>query len=66
MWIQSLRRKDWKQSRWEGPYQVLLVTAFAVRIAERVAWVHVTDNKKVGTHTNTAEHTELGNRTEYQ
>nr|XP_046188550.1 piggyBac transposable element-derived protein 4-like [Oncorhynchus gorbuscha] len=45
--IQSLTRIDWKQPRWEGPYQVPLVTAFAVRIAERAIWVHVTHCKRV-------------------
>jgi hypothetical protein len=40
--IQSLRRIDWKQPRWEGLYQVLLVTALAVRIAEITTWIHIT------------------------
>lgn len=58
VWIQSLRRLAWKKPHWEGPYQVLLVTAFAIRIAERATWVHVTHCKKVGTHTSTADHTQ--------
>ena len=54
VWVQSLKRKNWKQPRWEGPYQVLLVTAFAVRIAERATWVHITHCKRIG-HTDTGE-----------
>lgn len=54
VWVQSLKKKNWKQPRWEGPFQVLLVTAFAVRIAERATWVHVTHCKRVG-HTGTVE-----------
>ena len=52
--IQSLRRKDRKQPHWEGPYQVLLMTAFAVRIAERASWVHITHCKRVR-HTDTVK-----------
>jgi hypothetical protein len=40
--IQSLRIIDRKQPHLEGPYQVLLVTAFVVRIPERATWVHIT------------------------
>ena len=47
VWIQSLRRTDGKQARWEGQYQLLLVIAFTVRIAERATWVHITHCKRV-------------------
>ncbi len=39
--IRDHRRKSWKSKRWLGPFQVLLVTHTAVKVAERALWVHV-------------------------
>ncbi|XP_077104233.1 uncharacterized protein LOC143757172 [Siphateles boraxobius] len=45
--IKDFRRKHWKQKRWQGPYQVLLVTHTAVKVAEKVPWIHGTHCRKV-------------------
>ncbi len=39
--IRDHRRKSWKSKRWLEPFQVLLVTHMAVKVAERATWVHV-------------------------
>ncbi len=39
--IRDHRRKSWKSKRWLEPFQVLLVTHTAVKVAERATWVHV-------------------------
>ncbi len=39
--IRDHRRKSWKSKRWLGPFQVLLVTHTARKVAERATWVHV-------------------------
>ncbi|XP_028420140.1 uncharacterized protein LOC114545807 [Perca flavescens] len=45
--IKSFRRKNWQSRRWEGPFQILLVTHTAVKVAERSTWVHATHCKQV-------------------
>ncbi len=39
--IRDHRRKSWESKRWLEPFQVLLVTHTAVKVAERATWVHV-------------------------
>ncbi|XP_059500996.1 uncharacterized protein LOC125454251 isoform X2 [Stegostoma tigrinum] len=45
--VKDFRRKSWKAKRWLGPFQVLLVTQTAVKVAERVTWIHASDCKQV-------------------
>ncbi len=43
----DLRRKHWKSKRWNGPFQVLLITHTAVKVAPRATWVHASHCRKV-------------------
>ncbi|XP_061776298.1 uncharacterized protein LOC133568410 isoform X2 [Nerophis ophidion] len=45
--IKNFRRKSWKQRRWLGPFQVLLVTHTAVKVEERPTWVHASHCKAI-------------------
>ena len=45
--VRDLRRKSWKARRWNGPFQILLTTETAVKVAERVTWIHASHCKRV-------------------
>ena len=46
--VKDLRRQYWYQPRWLGPFQVLLVTPTAVKVAERDTWIHASHCRRFG------------------
>ncbi|XP_039979222.1 uncharacterized protein LOC120787590 [Xiphias gladius] len=45
--IKDHRRKHWKQRRYIGPFQVLLVTETAVKVDGRAPWIHASHCKRI-------------------
>uniref|UniRef100_A0A8P4FYC4 ribonuclease H n=1 Tax=Dicentrarchus labrax TaxID=13489 RepID=A0A8P4FYC4_DICLA len=45
--IKDFRRKHWKQRRFQGPFQVLLMTQTAVKVAGKLPWVHASHCKRI-------------------
>ncbi|KAL7829991.1 hypothetical protein SRHO_G00311180 [Serrasalmus rhombeus] len=47
VFIKVTKKKSWADPRWGGPFQVLLMTLNAVKIAERPSWIHLSHCKKL-------------------
>ncbi|XP_024153915.1 EF-hand domain-containing protein D1 isoform X1 [Oryzias melastigma] len=45
--VKSFRRHRWNHQRWVGPYQILLTTQTAVKVAERATWIHASHCRRV-------------------
>lgn len=43
--VKDFRKKHWKARRWLGPFQILLITHTAVKVAERATWIHASHCK---------------------
>ncbi|KAL1279627.1 hypothetical protein QQF64_026300 [Cirrhinus molitorella] len=58
--IRDFRRKSWKAKRWLGPFQVLLTTYTAVKVAERATWVHASHCRRVPSASQEGERGQAG------
>ncbi|KAI3354605.1 hypothetical protein L3Q82_019109 [Scortum barcoo] len=45
--VKDFRRKHWQAKCWHGPFQILLTTHTAVKLAERATWIHASHCKRV-------------------
>ena len=45
--VRDFTRKNWHHQWWIVPYQVLLTTYTAMKVAERAVWIHASHCKKV-------------------
>lgn len=45
VYVKDTRRPSWKAPRWTGPFQVLLETSYAIKVAEKGSWIHRTHCK---------------------
>ena len=46
IFVKDFRRRTWYSARWRGPFQVLLTTPTAVKVKERVTWIHASHCKR--------------------
>ncbi|KAI3364835.1 hypothetical protein L3Q82_001028 [Scortum barcoo] len=45
--VKDFRRKHWQAKRRHGPFQILLTTHTAVKLAEQATWIHASHCKRV-------------------
>lgn len=45
IWIKSFTQKSSLQPKWKGPFQILLRTQTAIKVAEKDTWIHWTHIK---------------------
>lgn len=45
--IKDHRRKHWKQRRYTGPFQILLITETAVKVEGKATWIHTSHCKRI-------------------
>ncbi|KAF6727834.1 Pro-Pol polyprotein [Oryzias melastigma] len=45
--VKSFKRHGWNHQHWVGPFQILLTTQTAVKVAEQATWIHGSHCKKV-------------------
>uniref|UniRef100_A0A4W3IPJ5 Murine leukemia virus integrase C-terminal domain-containing protein n=1 Tax=Callorhinchus milii TaxID=7868 RepID=A0A4W3IPJ5_CALMI len=46
VYVKVFKRKGGLSPRWEGPYQILPTTFTAVKVQEKLTWVHASHCKK--------------------
>ena len=54
--VKDLRRQYWYQPRWLGPFQVLLITPTAIKVAERDTWIHASHCRRFDRHPTASPH----------
>lgn len=55
VWIQSFTWRSLLQPKWNGPFQVLLTTQTAVKVAKKDSWIHWSHIKPAAINLNTEQ-----------